>query len=110
MEFNKSLFSATLLFLGITLVLSVIGMTVLAVVGAPVPGTLETIVFDLTKREVKTRIPTPNGGDTHSGAFVRYGADFTGELLADQGGVHQGMLAEKMALVAPGTTQVAQAQ
>jgi DNA-binding beta-propeller fold protein YncE len=73
-------------------------------------GTLETIVFDLTRREVKTRIPTPNGGDTHSGAFVRYGADFSGELLADQGGVHQGMLAEKMALVAPGTTQAAQAQ
>jgi hypothetical protein len=72
-------------------------------------GTLETIVFDLTKREVKARVPTANGGDTHSGAFVRYGADFSGELLADQGGVHQGMLAEKLALVAPGTTSVAQA-
>jgi DNA-binding beta-propeller fold protein YncE len=73
-------------------------------------GTLETIVFDLTKREVKARIPSPNGGDTHSGGFVRYGADFSGELLADQGGIHQGMLAEKLALVAPTAGQIAQAQ
>lgn len=65
-------------------------------------GTLETIVFDLAKREVKARIPSANGGDTHSGAFVRYGADFAGELLADQGGVHQGMLADRIAgLAAP---------
>lgn len=60
-------------------------------------GTLETIVFDLAKREVKARIPSPNGGDTHSGAFVRYAPDFSGELLADQGGVHQAMLADKLA-------------
>lgn len=58
-------------------------------------GTLETIVFDLGKRTVKDRIPAINGGDTHSGAFVRYGPDLGGELLADQGGVHQSMLADK---------------
>lgn len=46
----------------------------------------ETIVLDLNKLEVKTYIPTPNGGDTHSGGFARYTPDWKGELLADMGG------------------------
>jgi len=46
----------------------------------------ETIVLDLETFKVKAWIPTPNGGDTHSGGFVRYNADFTGELLVDMGG------------------------
>jgi DNA-binding beta-propeller fold protein YncE len=49
----------------------------------------ETIVLDLNTNKVKTYIPTPNGGDTHSGGFVRYKADWTGELLADMGGPKQ---------------------
>jgi hypothetical protein len=49
-------------------------------------GTWETIVVDLGKKERKAGIPSPNGGDTHSGAFVRYNPDWNGELLADQGG------------------------
>jgi mono/diheme cytochrome c family protein len=35
---------------------------------------------------VKAYIPTPNGGDTHNGAFVRYTPEWKGELLADMGG------------------------
>ena len=62
-------------------------------------GTLEVIVFDLTKRQVKARIPSANGGDTHSGGFVRYNPDFSGELLADQGGVHNSVLAQKKTLI-----------
>lgn len=62
-------------------------------------GTLEVIVFDLTKRQVKGRIASANGGDTHSGAFVRYNSDESGELLADQGGVHNSMLAEKKTII-----------
>ena len=46
----------------------------------------ETIVLDLNTNKTKAYIPTPNGGDTHSGGFVRYNADWTGELLADMGG------------------------
>ena len=46
----------------------------------------ETIVLDLNTNKVKAYIPTPNGGDTHSGGFVRYNPDWTGELLADMGG------------------------
>jgi len=46
----------------------------------------ETIVLDLNTHTVKAYIPTPNGGDTHNGAFVRYGPDWKGELLADMGG------------------------
>jgi DNA-binding beta-propeller fold protein YncE/cytochrome c553 len=46
----------------------------------------ETIVLDLNTHKVSTYIPTPNGGDTHSGGFVRYTPDWKGELLADMGG------------------------
>jgi DNA-binding beta-propeller fold protein YncE len=46
----------------------------------------ETIVLDLKTNKVNAYIPTPNGGDTHSGGFVRYNPDWTGELLADMGG------------------------
>lgn len=46
----------------------------------------ETIVLDLDTYQPIAWIPTPNGGDTHSGAFVRYNPDFTGELLLDMGG------------------------
>ncbi|MBI2185850.1 MAG: c-type cytochrome [Acidobacteria bacterium] len=46
----------------------------------------ETIVLDLNTHKVKAYIPTPNGGDTHSGGFVRYAPDWKGELLADMGG------------------------
>jgi len=46
----------------------------------------ETIVLDLNTHKVKAYIPTPNGGDTHNGAFVRYTPDWKGELLADMGG------------------------
>jgi DNA-binding beta-propeller fold protein YncE/mono/diheme cytochrome c family protein len=53
----------------------------------------ETIVLDLTTLQVKTYIATPNGGDTHSGGFVRYSADWKGELLADMGGPKAAMRA-----------------
>lgn len=46
----------------------------------------ETIVLDLETHKVKAYIPTPNGGDTHSGGFARYSADWKGELLGDMGG------------------------
>ena len=46
----------------------------------------ETIIMDLTTHKVIAYIPTPNGGDTHSGGFARYTPDWKGELLADMGG------------------------
>lgn len=49
-------------------------------------GTWETIVVDTKTNTVTARIPSPNGGDTHSGGFIRYKADWTGELLFDMGG------------------------
>jgi hypothetical protein len=48
----------------------------------------ETIILDLDTNEVEAYVPTPNGGDTHSGAFVSYEADWTGTLLYDIGGPH----------------------
>ena len=65
-------------------------------------SSFETVVLDLTKQEtrgdfspgeyVKARIPTPNGGSTHNGAFVAYNADFTGRVQADQNGLHDAAL------------------
>jgi len=46
----------------------------------------EIIVLDLNTHKVKGYIPTPNGGDTHSGGFVRFTPEWKGELLADMGG------------------------
>lgn len=46
----------------------------------------ETIVLDLNTHKVAAYIPTPNGGDTHSGGFARYTPDWKGELLTDMGG------------------------
>lgn len=46
----------------------------------------ETIVLDLDTHEPIAWIPTPNGGNTHSGAFVKYNPDWTGELQSDMGG------------------------
>lgn len=46
----------------------------------------ETIVVDLNTHEPIAWIPTPNGGNTHSGCFVKYNADWTGELQSDMGG------------------------
>ena len=46
-------------------------------------GTFETIVLNLDTYEVTDRIASPNGGDTHSGAFVRYTSSGAGTLLAD---------------------------
>jgi DNA-binding beta-propeller fold protein YncE len=60
-------------------------------------GTWETIVVDLNTYKVKARIPSPNGGDTHSGGFVRYNPDFTGEVLADMGGPQREMYATRKA-------------
>jgi DNA-binding beta-propeller fold protein YncE/cytochrome c553 len=53
----------------------------------------ETIVLDLKTHKPETFIATPNGGDTHSGGFVRYKPDWSGELLADMGGPKRAMLA-----------------
>lgn len=51
-------------------------------------SSFETVVFDLAKQQVKARLPQPNGGSTHNGAFVRYAPDWAGEVLSDQNGLH----------------------
>ncbi|MBI3979155.1 MAG: hypothetical protein HY331_13305 [Chloroflexi bacterium] len=60
----------------------------------------QTIVLDLKTRTVKARIPTPNKGNTHSGAFVQYNADWTGKVLADHGGPQPEQYAARAAAVA----------
>lgn len=57
-------------------------------------SSFENVVLDLAKLQVKARLPMPNGGSTHNGAFVRYRADWTGELLSDTNGL-QGSARQK---------------
>ncbi|MBI4509533.1 MAG: hypothetical protein HY698_07835 [Deltaproteobacteria bacterium] len=51
-------------------------------------SSFEVVVFDMANKKVKTRIPMPNQGSTHSGSFVQYKNDFTGAVLSDQNGLH----------------------
>jgi len=61
-------------------------------------SSFEVVVFDLDQRKVTARIPTPNGGSTHSGAFVRY-TGWSGEVLSDHNGLHGQALALKRKLL-----------
>jgi YVTN family beta-propeller protein len=62
----------------------------------------ETIVLDLNTYTVEAYIPQVNGGNTHSGAFVKYAPDGTGELLVDMGGPQKKMFETKaLAMAAP---------
>ncbi|PJF41566.1 MAG: hypothetical protein D6737_00975 [Chloroflexi bacterium] len=51
-------------------------------------SSFEVVVWNMGTMEVTDRIPMPNGGSTHSGAFVFYDGDFNGMVLADQNGTH----------------------
>lgn len=62
-------------------------------------ASFETVVFNMGDMAVSARIPMPNGGSTHGGAFIRYDADFTGEVLSDTGGLHGAARQEKLALM-----------
>lgn len=62
-------------------------------------STFEVVVWDMGAHEVIARIPMPNGGSTHSGAFVSYDADFTGQLMSDQNGLHGTALETKRELL-----------
>jgi DNA-binding beta-propeller fold protein YncE/outer membrane murein-binding lipoprotein Lpp len=62
-------------------------------------GGTVTTVLDLKTNTVKARILVPNGGtSTHSSAFVKYNADWTGKVLADHGGPKAEMLATRLAM------------
>ncbi|MFQ6005251.1 MAG: YncE family protein [Woeseia sp.] len=65
-------------------------------------ASFEIVIFDLDLREVSARIPLPNGGSTHSGAFVSYpnGWKVKGETLSDQNGLHGSALELKRKIIA----------
>ncbi|MGE3842852.1 MAG: hypothetical protein AB7I50_14850 [Vicinamibacterales bacterium] len=68
----------------------------------------ETIVLDLTTHKVSAYIPTPNGGDTHSGGFARYTPEWKGELLTDMGGPKaavRALMRERVAAAQPAAGQ-----
>jgi len=65
-------------------------------------ASFEVVVFDLDLKEVSARIPLPNGGSTHSGAFVFYpdGWGEPGENLSDMNGLHGSALELKRKIIA----------
>lgn len=64
-------------------------------------ASFEVVVFDLDQNVVSARIPLPNGGSTHSGAFVQYtdGWKGKGETVSDQNGLQGSALATKRELL-----------
>ncbi len=58
-------------------------------------SSFENVILDLAKLTIKARLPMPNGGSTHNGAFVAYKPDWTGELLSDTNGLHGSALERK---------------
>ena len=64
-------------------------------------ASFEVVVFDLDLNEVTARIPLPNGGSTHSGAFVYYpdGWNEDGEVQSDHNGLQGSALALKRELL-----------
>ena len=51
----------------------------------------EIVVLDSKTHEIKTRIPMPNGGDSHGGVFVSYAGSPRGiaaEVVSDINGLH----------------------
>ena len=65
-------------------------------------ASFEVVVFDLDAKEITARLPLPNGGSTHSGAFVTYadGWRTAGETVSDHGGLRGSALAIKRKILA----------
>ncbi len=62
-------------------------------------SSFEIVVLDLDQKKVTERIAMPNGGSTHSGAFVRYDAAWNGEVLSDHNGLQGSALEAKRKLI-----------
>lgn len=63
-------------------------------------SSFETVIFDMGKRAVTARIPMPDGGSNHGGAFIRYKPDGSAELLADTNGLHNSFFKTQAELLA----------
>jgi DNA-binding beta-propeller fold protein YncE len=61
-------------------------------------SSFEVVIFDLDTKTVTKRIPMPNGGSSHSGAFVKYDG-WNGTVLSDQNGLHGTALKAKRDLL-----------
>lgn len=66
-------------------------------------SSFDNVIVDMGTQTVKAVIPQPNGGSSHNGAFVRYGTDWSGELLSDTNGFHGSAVQVKLDLVAQAT-------
>lgn len=61
-------------------------------------STFEVAVWNMGSKKITARIRTPLGASTHSGAFVTYKPDFTGQVVSDQNGLHGAALAAQKAI------------
>ncbi len=61
-------------------------------------SSFEVVIFDMARNKVTARLPTPNGGSTHSGSFVAYDG-WNGEVVSDQNGLQGSALALKRELL-----------
>jgi hypothetical protein len=63
-------------------------------------GSFEIVIIDMFDERPIARIPMPNGGSTHSGAFVAYGPD-GGAVLSDMNGLHGAAREAKLRILGP---------
>lgn len=65
-------------------------------------ASFEVVIFDLDLKQVTARLPTPNGGSTHSGAFMTYpnGWDGPGETVSDHNGLQGSAMEIKRKIIA----------
>jgi hypothetical protein len=51
-------------------------------------SSFDNVIVDMASQKVKAVVAQPGGGSSHNGSFVKYGADWKGELLSDTNGLH----------------------
>ncbi len=63
-------------------------------------SSFDNVIVDMGTQTVIGRVPQPNGGSSHNGAFVRYADSWAGELLSDTNGLQGSAIQTKLDIIA----------
>lgn len=66
-------------------------------------SSFDNVIVNMKTLEVVDRVPQPNAGSSHNGAFVAYQPDWSGELLSDTNGFHGRAVITKLQQLQPQT-------
>ena len=62
-------------------------------------SSFDNVIVNMSTQKVTAVVPQPGGGSSHNGSFVKYGADWKGELLSDTNGFHGSAVAAQKAVL-----------